>query len=104
MNIIHDDESQAGISFEPAGLGFHFQNSDGGISSIKSGASERRPAAVVNFGQSVSPKNPFLSRCESTLASDASNAESKLFFRHFQRKNSRRCLRFQGGKLRDFQG
>ena len=71
---------------------------------MKRGASERRPAAVVSFGQSVSPKKPFRKRCESTLASEASRRKRKLFFGHFQRKNGDWCLTFQRRILSDVQG
>ena len=43
-----------------------------GVSSMKIRASASLPAAVVSFGQSPSRRNPFLTRCESTRASEVS--------------------------------
>src|SRR5574342_611106 len=43
-----------------------------GVSSMKMGASDRRPAPVVSFGQSASERYPVRSLCESTLETEQS--------------------------------
>ena len=104
LQVVDDDQVQAGLRLQPARLGAQLHGADvGRVVDVDGRLGQRVHRRRARRVKSISSRKPVRSRCESMLATRAQQAQHELLLAHLEREDADRLALADRRVLRDVQ-